>query len=443
MAPPQIRYARNGDVHIAYCIFGDGPIDLLYVPISFSVTEYLWEHPALGRFLARLGSFARVITFDRRESGMSDRLGRPPTLEEQMDDVIAVLDAAGSERAAVYAMLEGGPMAMMFAATHPERVGALVLYASFARTTRAPGYEWAWPEEERAARQAALHDNWGDGSLIEGMAPSYAGDRRLRDWMGSMQRYSMGPTAARALGDLNAQLDVRPVLPSIRVPTLVMHRRDDRGISVKHSEYLAGAIPGARLQVFEGQDNLVFLGDSEAVLDEIEEFLTGARSDRDRDRVLATVLLSDICGSTQRAASMGDSAWRDLLREHHESAARAVAAFQGRLIKSTGDGILATFDGPARGIRCARCIAEQVRELGIEIRAGLHTGELEAMNGDVGGMAVNIGARVSALAGAGEVLVSGTVRDLVVGSGIEFADRGEHPLKGVPGEWRLYAVEGG
>ena len=440
MAPPQTRYARNGDVSIAYHVFGDGPIDLLYVPNSFSVAEYLWEHPALARFLARMGTFSRVIMFDRRESGMSDRLGRPPTLEEQMDDVIAVMDAAGSERAAVYAMLEGGPMAMMFAATHPERCGALVLYATFARTTRAPGYEWAWTAEERAERQAGLHASWGDGSLVEGMAPSYAGDRRLRDWIGAMQRYAMGPAAAASIGEMNMSLDVRPILPSIRVPTLVMHRRDDQGIDRRHSEYIASAIPGARLRMFEGIDNLAFLGDAESLLGEMEEFLTGARGSSDPDRVLATVLLSDICGSTVRAAEMGDSAWRDLLREHHEVAERVVRSFQGRLIKSTGDGVLATFDGPARGIRAGEAMVENTRDIGLELRVGVHTGEVELLGDDVSGMAVHIAARVMDNAGPGEVVVSSTVRDLVVGSRLVFEDRGTHELRGVPGDWRLWSL---
>ena len=440
MAPPQTRYARNGDVHIAYQVFGDGPIDLLYVPQSFSVGEYLWEHPAVGRFLARLGSFSRVIMFDRRESGMSDRLGHPPTLEEQMDDVIAVMDAAGSERAAVFAMLEGGPMAMMFAATHPDRVGALTLYATFARTTAAPGYEWAWSAEDRRIGQEALNERWGDGSIVEGIAPNYAGDRRLKDWVGTLQRYAMGPAAARALAEVNAALDVRPILPSIRVPTLVLHRRDDVGIDPRHSEYLAKAIPGAKLKRLEGEDTLPFLGDMESVVGEMEEFLTGMRGSHDRDRVLATVLLSDICGSTVRAAEMGDSAWRDLLSEHHEVAQRVVRSFQGRLIKSTGDGVLATFDGPARGIRAGEAMVENTRDLGLELRVGVHTGEVELLGDDVSGMAVHIAARVMDSAGPGEVVVSSTVRDLVVGSRLVFEDRGTHELRGVPGDWRLWSL---
>jgi len=440
MAPPQTRYARNGDVHIAYQVFGDGPIDLLYVPNSFSAAEYLWEHPSVARFFTQLGTFARVILFDRREAGMSDRLGRPATLEEQMDDVTAVLDAVGTERVGIYAMLEGGPMAMMFAATHPERTGALILYASFARTTRAPGYEFAQTAEERRARQEFLLKGWGDGSLLDGMAPNYGSDRRLRDWVGTLQRYAMGPRTARMLNEANEDLDVRPILPAIQVPTLVMHREGDVGIDIRHSEFLASKIPGARLRILPGEDNFPFLGDYRSVLGEIEEFLTGARSDADPDRVLATVLLSDICRSTERAAELGDRAWRDLLREHHEASARAVKAFNGRLIKSMGDGILATFDGPARAIRAAEALVEESARIGVDLRVGVHTGEIELLGDDVSGMAVHIAARVMAQGGPGEVIVSSTVRDLVVGSRLAFEDRGTHELRGVPGDWRLWSL---
>jgi class 3 adenylate cyclase/pimeloyl-ACP methyl ester carboxylesterase len=438
--PPVTRYARNGDVHIAYQTFGEGPVDLLYVPQSFSVVEHLWEHPAVSRFFARISSFARVIAFDRRESGMSDRLGRPPTLEEQMDDVVAVLDAAEADRVGIFAMLEGGPMAMMFAATHPERTGALMLYATFARTTWAPGYEWAPTEAQRAVGQGYLLDHWGDGSIIEVFAPSHREDRRMRDWLGSLQRYAMGPTGAKALNDINMGLDVRPILPSIRVPTLVMHREGDVGINPKHSQFLAANIPGAKLRMLPGVDNFPFVGDVDSVLGEMEEFLTGARGTQDRDRVLATVLLSDICKSTERAAELGDRVWRDLLREHHEDAARTVKDFSGRLIKSTGDGILATFDGPARAIRAGDMLVQDASRLGVDLRVGLHTGELELLDDDVSGLAVHIAARVMDRAGPGEVIVSSTVRDLVVGSRLDFEDRGTHELRGVPGDWRLWSL---
>jgi class 3 adenylate cyclase/pimeloyl-ACP methyl ester carboxylesterase len=438
--PPVTRYARNGDVHIAYQTFGEGPVDLLYVPQSFSVVEHLWEHPAVSRFFARISNFARVIAFDRRESGMSDRLGRPPTLEEQMDDVVAVLDAAEADRVGIFAMLEGGPMAMMFAATHPERTGALMLYATFARTTWAPGYEWAPTEAQREVGQGYLLDHWGDGSIIEVFAPTHREDRRMRDWLGSLQRYAMGPTGAKALNDINMGLDVRPILPSIRVPTLVMHREGDVGINPKHSQFLAANIPGAKLRMLPGVDNFPFVGDVDSVLGEMEEFLTGARGTQDRDRVLATVLLSDICKSTERAAELGDRVWRDLLREHHEDAARTVKDFSGRLIKSTGDGILATFDGPARAIRAGDMLVQDASRLGVDLRVGLHTGELELLDDDVSGLAVHIAARVMDRAGPGEVIVSSTVRDLVVGSRLDFEDRGTHELRGVPGDWRLWSL---
>ena len=438
--PPRTRYARNGDVHIAFQTFGEGPVDLLFVPQAVSAFELMWENPGVARFFARLGAFARVIVFDRRECGMSDRLGGPTTLEEQMDDVVAVLDAAGAERAAIYAMLEGGPMAMLFAATHPDRVQALILYATFARTTRAPGYEWAPTAEERAARVAMLSDAWGDGSVVDMLAPNHADDRQLREWVGQLQRFAMSPSTARFMQEFNADTDVRSVLPSIRVPTLVLHREGDRGMDPRHSKFIAGEIPGATLRLLPGEDNFPFLGDSESVIGEIEEFLTGSRATRAADRVLATVLLSDICRSTELAAAMGDGRWRDVLAGHHDDAGRAVAAHQGRVVKSTGDGVLATFDGPARAIRAGKAMVAEAARRGLQLRVGLHTGEIEIMGDDVGGLAVHIAARVMAQAGADEVMTSGTVKDLVVGSGVAFEDRGTHRLRGVPDEWRLWAV---
>jgi class 3 adenylate cyclase len=436
---PETRYARNGAVHIAYQAFGEGAMDLLYVPQSFSASEHMWDHPAVARFFGRLASFARVITFDRRESGMSDRLGRPPTLEEQMDDVVAVLDAIGSERAGVFAMMEGGPLAMLFAATHPQRVQGLVLYATFARTTPAEGYDWPPPVAERRARAAHVTANWGDGSFLEAFGPSRADDRSLRDWMGRLQRLAMSPATALAVQEVNERLDVRSILPSIRVPTLVLHRREDQGMDVRHARYIAGAIPGARLALLDGSDTLPFLGDSEAIAGEMEEFLTGARSTA-RDRVLATVLLSDICGSTELAARLGDRRWSDLLAGHHEDAARVIATYQGRPVKSTGDGLLATFDGPARALRAAQALVDAAGQRDLELRVGLHTGEVEVMGDDLGGLAIHIAARVLDHAAPGEVLASGTVKDLVVGSGTGFVDRGVHRLRGVPDEWRLWAV---
>jgi class 3 adenylate cyclase len=363
-----------------------------------------------------------------------------PTLEEQMDDVIAVMDAVGTERAALFGTLEGGPLAALFAATYPDRVSALILYATFARGSWAPDYDWTWTKEFRAARMNELLSHWGEGLVTGGIAPSRLSDPRFVEWAARMERLAASPATIRRIMDLIGEFDVRHVLPSIRVPTLVMHRRQDTFLDFRHSEYIAAHVPGARLVALEGSDNLFTVGDVDSVLGEIEEFLTGSRYQAEPDRMLATVLFTDICDSTKRAAALGDSAWRQLLERHDSLVRRAFERHRGREVKRTGDGFLATFDGPARALRCAASIAEGVHSLGIEVRAGLHTGEVEVMNGDIGGLAVHIGARVMAVARPSEVLVSSTVKDLVVGSGIDFAERGNHELKGVPGEWRLFAV---
>jgi class 3 adenylate cyclase len=354
--------------------------------------------------------------------------------------VLAVMEAAGSERAAVVGSLEGGPMAALFAASHPDRTQALVLYATFARATWAPDYGWAWKAEQRDENTALLVEHWGEGLVASGVAPSRQDDPDFMEWAGRLERLAASPTTIKRILDLIGEFDVRHVLPSIRVPTLVAHRREDTFIKLEHSHYLAEHIPGARYVELEGSDNLFSVGDMEAFEGEMEEFLTGTRHEREPDRMLATVLFTDICGSTERAAQIGDSRWRALLERHDELFRRNLERHRGREIKQTGDGFLATFDGPARAIRCAASIANQVKDLGIEVRTGLHTGECEVMNGDVGGLAVHIGARVMGAAGPGEVLVSSTVKDLVVGSGIEFEDRGTQELKGVPGDWRLFAV---
>ena len=435
------RYARTRDgLHIAYRTLGTGPLDLVSVPGTFTQGEHLLEHPTVARYYERLAAFGRLILFDRREVGMSDRVGRAATLEEQADDVLAVLDAVGSERAAVLALLDGTPMAMMFAAAHPERAGALVLDSPFARTTRAPGYEWAPTAEERAERFGRIFETWGDGSLIDAFAPT--ADERLREWLGKLQRLAMSPGTARMINAATHDVDVRHVLPSIRVPTLVFLREHAPALDPRHVRYVAERIPGARLVSLPGTDAFPFVGDSEATLGEIEEFLTGTRGTPRSDRVLATVMFTDVCGSTERAAELGDRRWRDLLAAHDATIRRVLARHAGREVKTVGDGVLATFDGPARGIRAGREIAEAVHALGLEVRVGLHTGETEMIGADVGGLAVHIAARVMALAAPGEVLVSQTVKDLVTGSGLEFADRGEHALRGVPGEWRVWAVAG-
>jgi class 3 adenylate cyclase len=357
-----------------------------------------------------------------------------------MDDVVAVLDAAGSKEAAVFAWLEGGAMAALFAATHPARTRALVLYEAMPKMSWAPDYDWPPTREQREAAMEAFP--WGDGSRIIGLWPRAANDPKLIEWAGRLERLSASPGTARKLFMMNAEVDIRAVLPSISVPTLVVHRAQDRFVDVRHSRYLAEHIPGARYVELSGDEVFSFGTGQDSLVDEVEEFLTGARRAPHPERVLATVMFSDIVGSTQRAAELGDRRWRDVLSSVEGTVKRELSVYRGRAIKSMGDGFLATFDGPARGVRCAQSIAEAVRSLGIEVRAGLHTGECELVGDDVAGMAVNIGARVAALAGAGEVLVSGTVKDLVVGSGIEFAERGEHRLKGVPGEWRLFSALG-
>ncbi len=439
---PQTRYARSGDLHIAYLVAGQGPLDLVYVPTWISQAEHYWEEPSVANYFRRLASFSRLIMFDRRGTGMSDPVPRAPTLEEQMDDVVAVMDAAGSERAAVLALLEAGAMAAMFAATHPDRTTALILYEAQPRMSWAPDYDWATKQEDR---EAFIHggglDAWGDGSRIAALAPSAADNPRLREWYGKLERLAASPGTAAEMMLMNGQVDVRAVLPTIKVPTLVMHRSGDKFIDIRHGRYLAEHIPGARLVELPGDEAMAFGGSSADELDEIEEFLTGARHTSRSERILATVMFSDIVDSTRRAAELGDRRWRELLSSIELEVGRELSRFRGRAVKTMGDGFLATFDGPARAIRCATAIRDQARnQFGLEVRTGLHTGEVEVIGDDVGGIAVHIGARVGSSAQAGEVLVSRTVKDLVVGSGISFEDRGERELRGVPGTWQLFAV---
>jgi class 3 adenylate cyclase len=435
---PQTHYARSGDVHIAYQVVGEGPLELVYIPGWISQVEHYWEDPEVAGYFNRLASFSRLILFDRRGTGMSDPVVNAPTLEDQMDDVVAVMDAAGAERAAVFAWLEGGAMGALFAATHPERTRALVLYEAMPRMSWAPDYDWAMRREER---EEQLRRPWGEGSLLESLSPSAAGNERLRQWFARLERLAASPGTAAKLQMMNAEVDVRAVLPSIQVPTLVMHRAGDRFVDIRHSIYLADHIPGARFVELPGNEVFSFNNDAEMLIDEIEEFLTGARHAPHAERVLATVMFSDIVDSTRRAAELGDRRWRELIDSMERSVMRELVRCRGRAVKTMGDGFLATFDGPARAIRCATAIRQGARnEFGLDVRSGLHTGEIEVLGNDVGGIAVHIGARVGAAARPGDVLVSGTVKDLVVGSGISFEDRGEHELKGVPGTWRLWAV---
>jgi class 3 adenylate cyclase/pimeloyl-ACP methyl ester carboxylesterase len=438
MEPPETRYAKSGDVHIAYQVLGGGPLDLVFVPGAITNLDLLWENPRQVRFNVRLAAFSRLIRFDKRGTGLSDRSSGIATLEERMDDVRAVMDAVGSQRAAVLGSSEGGAMAILFAATYPERTRALVLYATFAQypgLVRAPG--------QLEAAIARIERNWGTGDSLRRMAPSLAHDRdAMRAWA-RFERLSASPATLIALRQMNWDIDIRHVLPVIRVPTLVLHRSGDLAISVEAGRYLGEHIPGAKYVELPGSDHFPFAGDSERLVDEIEEFLTGSRSEAEPDRVLVTVLFTDIVDSTRRAAELGDRDWRRLLDRHDEMARQEIARFRGRAVKSLGDGFLATFDGPARAVRCAAAIAERVRPLGIAVRSGLHTGEIELMPEDIAGIAVHTAARVSELAQSGEVLVSSTVRDLVAGSGLQFQDRGHHALRGLPEDVHLYSALGG
>lgn len=436
---PETQYARSGDVHIAYQVVGDGSVDLVWVP-GYQHLEMLWEWPATAQIMRRLSSFSRLILFDKRGTGLSDPvpLTTLPTLEEWMDDVRAVMDAVGSERAAILAFFEGGPMAMLFAATYPERTSALVLVNTYARFSRTQDYPWGVPPERLEAALETGRASWRTGSLIAWQVPSRANDAEYRGWWARFERASASPGTFAAIARVNAQVDVRHVLPSIQAPTLILHSRDNPGIRVGHGRYLADNIPGARYVEVDSPDTFYFHPEP---YDEIEEFITGVRPAPGRDRILATVLFTDIVDSTKRAAEVGDARWRELLDSHHMMVRRELAKGRGHEVKMLGDGFLATFDGPARAIHCAHAILDGIRGLGLDVRAGLHTGECDLIGEDVGGIAVHIAARVVALAEPGEVLVSSTVKDLVAGSGIRFIERGIHDLKGVPGEWHLFAVE--
>jgi class 3 adenylate cyclase/pimeloyl-ACP methyl ester carboxylesterase len=434
-----VHYARSGDVRIAYSTFGDGPIDFVFVPGWVSHLESWWEAATSARFFRRIASFGRLIMFDKRGTGLSDPITGVATLEERSDDVRAVTDAVGSSAAFVCGMSEGGPMSVLFSATYPDRTRGLLLLGSWVRVRHAPDWPYGLPPGREALWRDGI-ENWGQGGLLDLFLPSYADDERAKRLWVRWQRMSASPSTVAALMEANAQIDIRPVLPLVQVPTLVVHRTGDLVVPVEHGRYLAEQIPGARLLEQPGNNHLPWLGDADCVLDAIEEFVTGSRHHVDEDRILATVLFTDIVDSTRLAAAAGDGRWGELLDAHDEISARVVERFRGRRVKTTGDGMLAVFDGPARGVRCAEAVAEGLADLGVEIRAGLHVGECELRGDDVGGLAVHIGARVMALAGPGEILVSRTVRDLVAGSGLRFGERGEHDLKGVPDRWSLYAV---
>lgn len=427
------RYARSGDVQIAYQVAGEGPLDVLVIPRWFSNIELDWDLPRSARFLERLASFARLIQFDRRGAGMSGGIAGATPLEEQIDDVRAVLGAAGSRQPAVISIAEGCALAVLFAASHPGAVRALALITPTPRVVRGPDYEWAQSVAERAAWAEAVVRHWGSSSSEQPWAGFAGQDEQCRRLLARHRRLSMTPDAAAASLALVGELDVRDALSSVQCPTLVLHRANDLFIDERHSRYAAARIPGARFieAAAPGQ-----------IADEIEQFLTGVRRPMPSDRVLATVLFTDIVGSTDRAAELGDRRWRALLERHDALVRGQVEQYRGRIVKSLGDGMLATFDGPSRAISSAIAIRDRARQLGLDVRAGLHTGEVELLaDDDVGGLAVHIGARISSLAGPGEVLVSSTVRDLVVGADQLLTDRGEHQLKGIPARWRVFSVE--
>jgi len=443
MKVPETKFTQIGEVSIAYQVVGDGPLDLVVVPGFVSHLEQAWEDPSYSRFLMQLASFSRLILFDKRGTGLSDRISGIPTLEERMDDLRAVMDAVGSPRAALFGISEGGPMSVLFAATHPERASALVMYGSIARGSWAPDYPWgSKPEDkETEAWLEGWRKEWGGPYSIEVWAPSMAEDVAFRQWWAKYLRLSASPSAVINIFRMNMAIDVRDILPNIRVPTLVLHRVGDQPIDIEQGRYLAEHIPDSKLVELNGDDHLWWVGDSEAIVNEIQEFLTGEQPPMEKDRVLATVLFTDIVDSTKRTAEMGDSRWKDVLDTHNAVMVKEIDRFRGRAIRGTGDGYLAVFDGPGRAIRCGSAIHSELGRHGIAIRAGLHTGEIDLMGDDVGGIAVNIAARVLAEAANNEIWVSRTVKDLVVGSGFTFVERGTYGLKGVPGEWSLYSVE--
>lgn len=440
---PEVRYARSGDVHVAYQVVGDGPVDIVFVAGFLTHLPLLWEYPGYRRFVERLGSFARVLLFDKRGMGLSDRV-QVGTLEERMDDVRAVMDAAGSERAALLGVSEGGPMSLLFAATYPERTTALLLCGAEIREETTD--DWPWGEATRQEFEEFIPTmiaGWGSRSLrAEHYAPDLPAEdvRQFEDWSRRLLVEAASPGAVDAFVRMAFEIDVRDVLPSIDVPTLIVHREGDRICHVENARYTAARVSGAHYVELPGANHIPWVGEGEEIAAEIQEFLTGVREAPEPSRVLATVLFTDLVGSTGRAVELGDARWRDLLERHNTAIRRELERFRGREIDTAGDGFLAAFDGPARAIRCAQAIREAVAGLDLELRAGIHTGECEVIGGKLAGIAVHVGARVASQAQAGEILASSTVKDLVAGSAIRFEERGPTTLEGVPGEWRLFAV---
>lgn len=434
-----IQYAKSDDLYIAYRVLGEGPTDLIFVPGLISHVDMWSEWPASRRAIERLASFSRLILFDKRGTGLSDRVGPEVTFEDVMDDVRAVMDAVGSERAALFGTADGAVACCLFAASYPDRTHSLSIYGSYARRSADSDYPWGITDDVHEKAIEVYESRWGREPVgIRTSVPSLADDRRFRDFYVRVQSYAASPGAAIAWYRMQSQIDIRNVLPLIGVPTLVLHRSGDMTCAVENGRFLAEHISGAKYVELAGDDHLFSAGDSDAVIDEVEIFLTGTKRVSDPDRVLATVLFTDIAGSTDLARELGDRRWRELLDAHDSVVRSQVEEFRGREVKTTGDGFLAIFDGPGRAIRCAKALVEGVRTLGVEVRAGLHSGECEVRGDDVGGMAVAIAARILSLAAPGEVLVSSTVKDLVIGAGFEFEDRGTETLKGVPGQWRIF-----
>lgn len=440
--PPETRYAKAGEIHVAYQVFGEGSVDMLFAPELWHSIEAQWDQPDLAAFLERLGSFARVISFDQRGSGVSDpvALHEVRSLDFWMDDITAVLAEVGSDSPVLFGIGGGGTMSMLYAATHPQRVSGLVLVNSFARLSRAPDYPWGRGPELETEVQDVMRAGWGRGVFLDLVAPSRVGDEEFRRWWARYQRIGASPGTIMSMRHMLSQIDVRDILPTIHAPTLVIHRAETPWNRVEHGRYLAENIPGARLVEVPGVDHFPFIGDSNSILIETERFVAGGVAPSKSDRQLSTVFFTDIVDSTKLAAEVGDRRWRELLEQQRFLVRRELELHHGREVDTAGDGFFATFDGPGRAVQCACVVRDAVRDLGIEIRAGLHTGEVEVLKEGLAGVAVHIGQRVLAEADPGEVLVSSTVRDLTVGSGLEFEDRGLHTLKGVPDEWRLFAV---
>jgi class 3 adenylate cyclase len=437
---PETQYTKSGDVYLAHQVLGDHPLDLVYVPGTLSHVEWMWEWPPYAGLLRRLASFRRLILFDKRGMGLSDRGSALPTIERQMDDIGAVMDAVGSERADLLGGEDGATMALVFAATYPDRVRSVITYSTRARFLPDVDYPWGTPPEVVDSLKQVMRETWGKEGLEWIVTPSAASDEQHNRWFRQAQRLSASPGTVLELFDLWTQIDSRAVLPAVRVPVLLLHRLDNAVTEVGHARYLVDALPDARLVELPGADEFIWVGDVQAVVDEIQDFLTGVRTRPPSDRAFATVLFTDIVGSTEQAARLGDSRWRNLLDDHDRLAARHLRDFRGRLVKSTGDGVLAVFDGPGRAVRCACTLRDEVRRLGIELRAGLHSGEVELRGHDVGGLAVHIASRVEAFAGPGEVLISRPTANLLAGEGLAFHERGDHRLKGVPGHWELLSV---